>query len=187
MVYYSYNNVEGRSMPRKPREYSSTGIYHVMVRGNERKEIFHENEDRKRFLYILEQKKSKKEYDLYAYCLMDNHAHLIIKENMDHITRIMKRINTSYASYYNKKYGRVGHVFQDRYKSEVIEQESYLLEVIRYVHNNPVKARLVDDPKDYPWSSFHLFLDHSKHKFAIVACDEILGMYGRNKKEQFNL
>ena len=111
-------------MPRQVRQISKSQIYHVITRGNERRNIFLDDEDKKRFMDILCEKKRDKEYVLYAFCLMDNHVHLIIREGTDTISRIMKRINTGYAYYFNKKYKRVGHVFQDRFKSEAIESEA---------------------------------------------------------------
>lgn len=175
------NLIGGERMPRLVRVYSSTGFYHVMMRGNERKKIFHDEEDRERFLFILEKMKKEKEYKVYGYCLMDNHIHLLIKEENDNISRIMKRINTSYAIYFNKKYERVGHVFQDRYKSEVIEKESYLLEVIRYIHKNPVKANIVEEPRQYPWSSFHLYVGKGSYKYDLIERDEMLGMFSEDQ------
>jgi putative transposase len=127
-------------VPRYPRQYSKTGIYHIMLRGNERKDIFIDEEDKGKFIKIIFKKKADEAFKLYAYCLMDNHLHLVIKEQKETISQIIKKIATSYAYYFNHKYKRVGHLFQDRYKSETIEDEAYLLSVIRYVHNNPEKA-----------------------------------------------
>lgn len=171
-------------MPRQSRILSSTGIYHIMMRGNEKKDIFLCENDKVKFLNILRDKKKENEYELYAYCLMDNHIHLLIKENKDSIARIMKRINTSYANYFNKKYSRVGHVFQDRYKSETIESEGSLLQVIRYIHNNPVKAGIVSSPQMYLWSSFHLYLKGDKET---IESGEILGIYSTDNKKALKL
>jgi len=112
---------------------SETGVYHVMLRGNERKDIFIDDEDKVRFLDMLYAKRERESYYLYSYCLMDNHVHLVLKEANDSISRIMRRITTSYAGYFNRKYKRSGHLFQDRYKSENVESDSYLLTVIRYI------------------------------------------------------
>ena len=108
-----------------------------MLRGNERKDIFIDEEDKKKFIKTVIQKKADKAFKLYAYCIMNNHLHLVIQEQKEPISRIIKKIATSYAYYFNAKYKRVGHLFQDRYKSETIEDEPYLLSVIRCVHNNP--------------------------------------------------
>jgi len=125
-----------------------------MLRGINRTEIFFDDEDRNRFIDTLQRMKEKGEYEIYAYCLMDNHVHLLIKEKREPINRAMKRIGVSYAYYFNKKYRRVGHLFQDRYRSEAVEKETYLLAAVRYIHNNPVIAGLVKRAGDYPWSSY---------------------------------
>lgn len=166
-------------MPRGNRKLSASKVYHIMVRGNEKKDIFLDDKDRSKFLDILRDKKKAGEYYLYAYCLMSNHVHLVIKEGTDEISKIMKRINTSYAYYYNKKYKRVGHVFQDRFKSEGIDNDRYLLSVIRYVHNNPVKAGLVKAVPEYVWSSYSMYMDE-KAGGDIINSKEILEMFSTN-------
>lgn len=163
-------------MPRTGRKLSQSSVYHVMIRGNEKKDIFHDDADRKKFLDIVREKKKSGEFYLYAYCLMNNHVHLVIKEGTQKIAAVMKRINTSYAYYYNKKCGRVGHVLQDRFKSETIENDPYLLMVIKYVHNNPVKAKLVKNASEYSWSSYNLFIN-DRTSGSIVNNKEILGIF----------
>ena len=162
-------------MPRQRREFSKTGTYHIILRGNERKSIFLEEEDYQRFLQILANKKKDDSFLLYAYCLMTNHLHLLIREEKQNISQIMKRINIAYAYYFNKKYNRIGHVFQDRFKSESVDEESYLLLVIRYIHNNPLNAKMVDDPLIYPWSSYSLYLNEKKK--GIVDKEDILTLF----------
>lgn len=171
-------------MPRENRTFSGTGIYHIMGRGNEKKNIFLDPEDKIKFVEILRNKKKQQEYILYGYCIMNNHFHLLIKEEKDSISRIMKRINTSYACYFNKKYDRVGHVFQDRYRSEAVENEGYLLGVLRYIHNNPVKAGLVSTPLDYQWCSFNQYI---KQKDDLVECNEILKIFSQDKNKSIKL
>ncbi len=168
-------------MPRRSRILSKSGIYHVMLRGNERKEIFKDVKDRIRFIDTLYEKKKLGEFIIYAYCLMNNHVHIVIKQGKDEISRIMKRINTSYATYYNKKYERVGHVFQDRYKSEAIESERYLLTVIRYIHNNPVKAGICADASQFAWSSYNEYVNKSLNIMPLVEIEEVLGIYSNSK------
>jgi REP element-mobilizing transposase RayT len=164
-------------MSRQRRKLSSSQIYHVMLRGNSGRDIFIDDEDRHRFLNILTDKKKDNEFVLYAYCLMDNHIHLLLKENKDNISHIMKRIGTAYAVYFNKKYQQNGHLFQDRFKSEVIEAEPYLLAVIRYIHNNPLKVRLVKLPEDYKWSSYSEYL---KNRTKMVIVEDILKLFSKN-------
>lgn len=168
-------------MARQQREKSSTGVYHVMLRGINRSDIFLEDEDKVVFLNTLLLKKSKEEYVLHAYCLMDNHVHLLIQEKEDDISRIMKRIGITYVRYFNKKYQRIGPLFQDRYKSEKVEDDGYLLTVMRYIHNNPVAAGLVKKPRAYNWSSYNDYLVKTKTR-SFVDTKLILGMFGSTVK-----
>lgn len=140
-------------MPRTARAKSRTGIYHIMVRGINRQDIFHNDEDRKRYLDTLKRITIDNISDVFGYCIMSNHIHLIIKEGEAGISLLMKRLGASYAYWYNLKYQRSGHVFQDRFKSEKVEDDGYLLTVVRYVHMNPVKAQIVNKPEEYIWSS----------------------------------
>jgi putative transposase len=174
-------------MPRVARKLSESKTYHVMIRGNERKDIFHDDEDKSRFIDILYEKNKAKKYAVYAYCLMDNHVHLLINEGNDEISRIMKRINVSYAYYFNKKYGRIGHLFQDRFKSEVIEDETYLLAVVRYIHNNPVEAGKVGQVRDYNWSSFDLYINQNSDKADVIEKDLILEMFSQDRSRAVEL
>jgi len=168
-------------MPRQKRDRSSTGVYHVMLRGINHGDIFLEDDDKDVFLNILLQKKSKGEYTLHAYCLMDNHLHLLIQEKEDDIARIMKRIGITYVSYFNKKYQRIGPLFQDRYKSEKVENDGYLLTAMRYIHNNPVAAGLVKNQGAYKWSSYNEYLNKRK-SFIVADTALILGMFGSDVK-----
>ncbi|MBT9134700.1 MAG: hypothetical protein DDT38_01440 [Firmicutes bacterium] len=169
-------------MGRTAREQSSTGIYHVMVRGINRQEIFLDQEDCLKFLEVLNKCKHDGEYVVLGYCLMVNHVHLLIKEADDSISVVMKRIGTSYAAWYNKKYRRVGHLFQDRYKSECVEDDKYLLTVVRYIHMNPVKARMVDMPENYRWSSCSAYYARHEYPEALTTTDTVLALFGSSKK-----
>ncbi|MEI2400828.1 transposase, partial [Paenibacillus phytohabitans] len=120
-------------MPRKAREKSKTGVYHLIWRGANRQEIFHDDEDWIRFLDILKKYKLKLNLTIYAWCLMSNHVHLLIKEGDESISATMKRIGVSYAGYYNWKYRTTGHLFQDRFRSENVEDQAYLKTVVRYI------------------------------------------------------
>jgi len=157
-----------------------------MLRGNERKNIFEDAEDKARFINTIYQKKEDNSFCLYAYCVMDNHVHLIIKELEHSISHVMRRIGTSYASYFNKKYKRIGHVFQDRYRSEPIENERYLLAVIRYVHNNPVKAGICKI-QEYKWSSYQCYIQRVKDKDEMVEYEEILGCFSKDRSRAITL
>jgi REP element-mobilizing transposase RayT len=173
-------------MPRQARKLSESKIYHVMIRGNEKKDIFLDNEDKIRFIDILCEKNKSQTYVVYAYCLMDNHVHLLLNEASDEISRIMKRINISYAYYFNKKYGRIGHLFQDRFKSEAIDTDSYLLSAVRYIHNNPVKAGIVQNVAAYKWSSYNLYIDQHGQDW-IVDKDLILKQFSDERESAIQL
>lgn len=168
-------------MPRAARVLNEKLIYHVMLRGNNKEAIFKNGEDKERIIEILKTKKQSGEYFLYAYCVMDNHIHLILKEGHDNLSRTMKRIAISYAQYFNQRYKRVGHIFQDRYKSENIDNEAYLLAAIRYVHQNPAKAGIGKMDK-YQWSSFK---DYINKVDTMVEIDEVVGMFSEDKEKGF--
>lgn len=164
-------------MPRGARKKSESGIYHIMVRGINKQNIFHDNDDRLHFLRILRQIKLKHPFMLLAFCLMDNHVHLLIKETNEAISQIMKRIENSYAFWYNAKYKRVGHVFQNRFNSEPVTTERYLLAVLRYIHQNPVKASMVEEPGDWTWSSHRDYLGES-YPYVAIDKDLIQNLFG---------
>jgi len=170
-------------MPRIPREYSETGIYHIMVRGNARENVFIDNQDKRKLLKIIFEKKKDELFLLYAYCIMNNHAHFVLKEMKESISNSMKKITTSYAIYFNKKYNRVGHVFQDRFRSEVIKNDSYLLSAIRYVHNNPEKAGIANK-EEYPWSSYQFYNSHDSKLSEII---DILKYFSPEPEEAVTL
>ncbi len=132
-----------------------------MLRGINRQIIFTDDEDRYKFIDIVAHYKQKCGFNIFAYCLMDNHVHLIVKENIEPLAKIMKRIGVSYVYWYNYKYNRSGHLFQDRYKSQAIEDDSYLLTVIRYIHQNPFKANIAAVMGEYPWCSYAEYMGHS--------------------------
>lgn len=170
-------------MPRIARKKSKTGIYHVMLRGINRQIIFEDDEDRYKFIDTLRQYKQKCGYSIFAYCLMDNHIHLVIKQGKDPLETVMKRIGVSYVYWYNWKYKRSGHLFQDRYKSEVIEDDGYLLEVIRYIHQNPLEANITTDKGNYQWSSYSEYVRHPK----VVDKTYVLEMFSDNEQKARDL
>jgi len=145
-------------MPRKARIQSSTDYYHIMMRGNNRESIFSMDEQKSFFLDSLEKQQDDQLIHIAAYCLMNNHVHIVVKSEPSNLAKAIKSVNIKYAMHFNQTRSRIGHVFQDRYKSEPIEDDKYLMQVIRYVHNNPVKAKLVKSPEDYRWSSFNEYL-----------------------------
>ena len=169
-------------MPRTARKKSCKQIYHVMLRGINKQQIFYEKEDYQFFISLLERYKEPCGYELYAYCLMGNHIHLLIREgNEVSMGDIFRHIGSAFVYWYNIKYERVGHLFQDRYKSEPIEDESYLLTVFRYILMNPVKAGLCGKAEEYPYSSAGEYL---KGINGITDTSYIKGMYNeKNLKE----
>lgn len=148
-------------MPRSARERSHSGIYHVMLRGINKQNIFEEVEDYEKLMELLRQSKETGAITLYGYCLMSNHIHLLLKEEKEPLEITMKRLGSKYAVWFNTKYQRVGHLFQDRFKSETVEDPPYFLTVVRYIHFNPVKAGLVKQPGDYPYSSYCCYFGES--------------------------
>ena len=140
-------------MPRIERLKSSTSIYHIMARGIGQQRIFEQAEDYEQFLDFLSATKKTSGFTLYAYTLMGNHIHLLIKEGTESISQIFKRLGTRYAQWFNGKYGRSGHLFQNRFGSEPIEDDDYFLTVLVYIYQNPVKAGICNFAPDYEWSS----------------------------------
>lgn len=167
-------------MPRNGRQKVLYSTYHIMQRGNEQQEIFKNTHDRIYFLKLLNKIKLKYQFRLYAYCLMDNHIHLAIYDNGTDISQIMKSLNVSYVSYFNNKYQRRGHLFQDRFKSELVMDDAYLLELSRYIHNNPVKACLVSRPEEYDWSSYRIYISGKDDK--LVNKEFILSLFSQDQE-----
>ena len=129
-----------------------------MSRGNHRADIFRDEEDYEIYLMILERTKERYPFFLYGYCLMTNHVHLQIETTNQELWYIMRNINFIYTQYFNKKYNLVGHLLQGRYHAEIIEDDAYTLQTSRYIHLNPIKAKMVDNPVDYRWSSYDVYM-----------------------------
>ena len=153
-----------------------------MLRGINGQQIFADNEDDEKLLEILKFCKAISEFEIFAYCLMGNHIHLLLKEVKEPIDQIMKRIATRFVYWYNIKYQRVGHLFQDRFKSEPVENDEYFLTVIRYIHQNPVKAGICKKPQDYTFSSYNEFFK----KQTFVDCGFVFGMIKKDDFIKFN-
>jgi putative transposase len=166
-------------MSRALRKRSSTGIYHIMVRGINQQNIFVEDKDNERFLDVLAKYQKEICYKIYAYCLMGNHVHLLLKEGNEEIGSTMKRIGVSYVYWYNWQYNRKGHLFQGRFRSEVVEDDAYFLTVLRYIHQNPVKAGLTKDIGAYKWSSYKEYMEGSR----LANPDFVLAMFSTEKDQ----
>ncbi len=144
-------------MPRKPRTLSSTGIYHITIRSVNQQLIFEEDADYLKFLLTLSDCKKKYDVDLYAYCLMDNHIHLLINSTPAVLSSFFQSLGARFVLWYNQKYKRSGHLFQERFYSSSIEDEEYFLATLVYIHNNPVEAGICRLPSEYHWSSYNAY------------------------------
>jgi putative transposase len=164
-------------MPRRARLKSKSGIYHIMWRGANRQEIFHDDDDCIQFIEIMKRYKLKMNTTIYAWCLMNNHVHLLMKEGSENLSDTMKRIGVSYAGYYNWKYRTNGHLFQGRFRSETVESARYFQIVIRYIHQNPVKAGIVHHVDEWKWSSCQEYYGKSKNSWGFVHCKPIFSMF----------
>lgn len=167
-------------MARQLRIEYEGAIYHIMARGNEKGTIFSDTADYEKFIDILQEALLKYSLAFFAYVLMKNHYHLLLKTTMPNLSAVMHFIQTKYAIYFNKRYKRVGHLFQGRYKSIVVEEGRYLLEVSRYIHLNPVRAGIVARPEDYKWSSFREYINEDE---ALIERSFILKQFSFNEQE----
>ncbi len=146
-------------MARAARKLSESGIYHIIFRGVNHQNIFEDTADYRLMTTILTDLQAELSFVVYSYCLMPNHVHIVLKENeMGDISLIMKRLLTKYVRRYNQKYQRSGALIANRYKSEAVEVDSYFLNLIRYVHQNPIKAGLTQNLAQYPYSSYRAYL-----------------------------
>lgn len=143
-------------MSRTARQASATGIYHITTRGAGRHSIFEDDADKARFMHKLEELCPACGIDLLAWCLMDNHFHLLLRGDLNDISHLMRRINTSLAHWYNGRHGHIGPVIQGRFSSVPVESDARLLEVVRYIHLNP-RDRDCGDFRDYEWSSYRQY------------------------------
>jgi len=168
-------------MARQLRVEFENAFYHVTSRGNQRDKIFYDAADRERFLEILSRTKERYGFLLHAYALMDNHYHLLIETPKANLSQIMQNINTSYTVYVNRKYQRSGHLLQGRFKGIIVDKDRYLIALSRYIHLNPVRAKLVKRPADYPWTSYKAFLDQ-KAEDSLVDTGDTLSYFSKHRK-----
>ena len=170
-------------MSRKPRESSKTRVYHVMVRGINKQQIFYEDEDCAAFLRILTEVKNICSFKIHSYCLMGNHVHILVEEkDPGTLDTFMKRITVRFVYWYNRKYERSGHLFQDRFKSEAVEDAKYFCTVVRYIHRNPLKAGLVQKLDEYKYSSYADIINDKK---GLVDTELIYSYIPRDRFEEF--
>lgn len=141
-------------MMRIPRKYIETSFFHIMVQGINKEYIFNYEKDKDKYLKVLRDTKQEFNLSILSYCIMNNHSHfLIYSEDINELSGFMHKVNMLYAMYYNKRYNRIGYVFRDRYKLQPIKNEGHLLSCIKYIHDNPVKAKICDNPEKYRYSS----------------------------------
>lgn len=176
-------------MPRQAREKCESQIYHVMLRGVNRQPIFEDQVDYAYFLEILAACKRISGFELYAYCLMSNHVHLLLKAQHEPLEKIVKRIASRYVYWFNAKYERNGHLFQDRFMSEAVKDEKYLLTVLRYIHQNPVKSGMCQAVADYEYSSYREYVDAARivdteFVFYHISLGDLMQMHSNLEMEQ---
>ena len=165
-------------MPRKPR-IEIPGYYHVLNRGVERRTVFVEPEDYEHFIELMCSYAREFGIRIHNYCLMSNHYHLLLEINRPVLSKYMRQLGMNYAIYFNKKYRRSGHLWQGRYRSWYVTDEAYLYALMRYIEHNPLQAKLVKNPQEYPYSSLHAFLDPSRLP-SCLQHSRILQDYGNN-------
>lgn len=168
------------SMARPLRVEYAGALYHITSRGNARQDIYRADEDRDEFLALLGQVCERYQWLCHAYCLMSNHYHLLIETGRPSLSKGMRQLNGVYTQFYNRRYNRVGHVFQGRYKAIMVERDSYLLELCRYIVLNPVRAQMVRSARDWPWSSYRATAGLSEAIPALTT-DWVLGNFGKQK------
>ncbi len=170
-------------MPRIAREYLDTSFFHVIVQGIKKEYIFKKDNYKERYLYLINKYREKYDVEIIAYCIMDNHVHLLIySDETEKLSNFMHRINTIYAQHYNKQEKRVGYVYRNRYVSEAITNEYYLIRCIDYIHKNPVKAKKVEKCEDYKYSSYHQYIKN----MGIATNEKLIEVIGKcNYKELF--
>lgn len=169
-------------MPRQPRLDIPDVLHHVIVRGIERRDIFAEDADKERFVASLSALLTKSATKCYAWALMSNHLHLLLMPTRVSLAETMRRLLTGYAVYFNRKYQRCGHLFQNRYKSILCEEDPYFLELVRYIHLNPLRAGMVSDMNglgSYPWSGHAVLL--GKRAMEGQETDEVLTRFGNTR------
>lgn len=172
-------------MARKPRIEYERALYHVITRGNQRQRIFRDREDFVKYLGILADYKARYDFYLYAYLLMNNHVHLLMETLKTPLSKILQGINQRYTMYFNWRYKTIGHLFQGRYKAFICDKDEYLLSLVKYIHFNPVRAKLSKAPGGYPWSSHRSYV--GRDEGGLVDVDRVLEMFSGNKRKARNL
>lgn len=165
-------------MPRRPRIHLPGGLYHVIARGNRRQAIFKDRVDYESYLRRLEAGLHRTGVRCFAFVLMPNHLHLLLQPNQVPLPRLMQSLQQGHTQEFNRRHRLAGHIFQGRYTAILCDRDSYLLELVRYLHLNPVRARLVSDPAAYQWSSHRAYL--GRERIPWLTREPVLGMFHKD-------
>ena len=174
-------------MPRRARLDATGALHHIMVRGIDKANIFRDAEDKARFLERLGQNVQDSKCSIYAWVLMDNHVHLLFRSGQTGISAVMRKLLTWYAQYFNRKHSRKGHLFENRYKSILCDEDNYLLALVRYIHLNPVRAKIIETMAEldrYPWTGHRAIVDKAKYPWMDTAT--VLAQFGGTKRKAGN-
>ena len=167
-------------MARKPRVHYEGALYHVITRGNNKEKVLREESEKEEYLKIIKKYKDRYGFKLYSYCIMDNHAHLLIEVGNIPLSKIMQGIQQVYTQRYNKSKKQTGHVFEQRYKAFLCDKDVYLLNLVRYIHQNPLKA-YIKDGIEYKWSSHVEYIDKSNR--ILVDKEFVLELFSDDRKK----
>src|SRR5213593_2486367 len=170
-------------MARKPRVEFDGALYHVIVRGNHRRDIFRDETDRVTYLERIEHYRERYHCIVYAYVLMSNHVHLLIETGTVGLSKIMQGIQFSYTQRYNRRHGAVGHLFQGRYKAILCDRDAYLLELVRYIHLNPARLKHPEELARYRWSSHGAYL--GRKGSVVIDTTLVLNQLGNSTSQAY--
>lgn len=162
-------------MARAPRKKSYTKVYHIIIRGINKQDIFLDKQDFRKFIKEIERVKEKYRFEIYSYSLMSNHVHIVISDENENLSIAIQSLTVSYSNYFNKKYERIGHLFENRFKSHAIENENYLKNVVRYIHKNPENAGI----KKYLWTSYYEYI---KNNPKLINPKQVMNIFENNIK-----
>jgi putative transposase len=168
-----------KAMARKARIHIPGGVYHVMLRGNGSQNIFFSGEDYSRLFLLLQEGAERFRYRVHAFCCMPNHLHLVLQVSDIPLSQSMQNLSFRYTQWINRRHDRRGHLFQGRYKALLVDGDTYLLELVRYVHLNPVRCGMVTDPADYSWSSHQAYL--GQENLPWLTTDWVLGQFSKDR------
>ena len=172
-------------MARKPRIHYPSACYHIILRGNGGQDIFFSSKDRTKFYFLLQEGIERFEHRIHAFCLMTNHVHLVGQVGEAPLSKIMQNVTFRYTRYINSRKKRIGHLFQGRYKALLIDMDTYMLELVRYIHNNPVRAKITETADQYIFSSHQAYL--GKENVPWLTTDFVLSQFARQKKRSIKL